>query len=382
MAAATVQLRGLKRPLCAALLISMVALVAALPPVASADTRSRLGQAKARLATLTQQIQTQESLAAQLRSQLRTLDAKIADAKKKAEGIASRLADTQRQLRAAQAEYESLRSQLDALARNEYILGPGSGLEVILGATSIGDLNDRIQMVSQMSLQDVTLADRMQNLAAQLATKKRSLNHLLAEQTALLQDLGQQQAAKGSAIAAEAAALASLDRTRSQIVTLVAGLTRQLRAEELASLGGVFQGNAHTTYGRWAGLLLQTMGVSGCHANMIAVVAWQVAEFTQAGWNPLATTYPMPGATLFNSFGVRNYVSLGQGLAATRLTIRGGWSSHGYAAIVSSMSRCADPMTTAQAINASDWCRGCAGGTYVTGIIQKVEADYRTYAAL
>jgi hypothetical protein len=35
---------------------------------------------------------------------------------------------------------------------------------------------------------------------------------------------------------------------------------------------------------------------------------------------------------------------------------------------------------TAQAINASNWCRGCAGGAYVTGLLPAVESDYRTYA--
>ena len=124
------------------------------------------------------------------------------------------------------------------------------------------------------------------------------------------------------------------------------------------------------------------MGVSGCHSNMVAVVSWQVAEFTQAAWNPLATTYPMAGSTLYNSAGVRNYVSAGQGLEATRLTIRGGMTQYGYGRIVSSLSACADPMTTARAINASSWCRGCAGGTYVVGMVPKVEANYSTYAAL
>jgi hypothetical protein len=114
----------------------------------------------------------------------------------------------------------------------------------------------------------------------------------------------------------------------------------------------------------------------------VAMVSWQVAEFTQAAWNPLATTYPMPGSTLFNGSGVRNYVSLGQGLDATRLTIRSGASSYGYGRIVSSLAGCADAMTTARAINASAWCHGCAGGTYVTGMVPKVEADYSTYAAL
>jgi hypothetical protein len=39
-------------------------------------------------------------------------------------------------------------------------------------------------------------------------------------------------------------------------------------------------------------------------------------------------------------------------------------------------------MTTARAINASSWCRGCAAGTYVTGNIAKVEANFKVYAAL
>ena len=39
-------------------------------------------------------------------------------------------------------------------------------------------------------------------------------------------------------------------------------------------------------------------------------------------------------------------------------------------------------MSTARAINASMWCRGCAGGVYVVNDIAKVEADYSLYAQL
>ena len=38
--------------------------------------------------------------------------------------------------------------------------------------------------------------------------------------------------------------------------------------------------------------------------------------------------------------------------------------------------------TTARAVNASSWCRGCTYGMYVTGNIPKVEANYDVYAAL
>jgi hypothetical protein len=109
-------------------------------------------------------------------------------------------------------------------------------------------------------------------------------------------------------------------------------------------------------------------------------VAWQTAEGARASFNPLDTTLPMPGATNFNSVGVKNYVSQDQGLTATVRTLQGGSSSYGYAAIVTGLRGCAGPMVTAQAINDSAWCHECAGGLYVTQLIPAVQAYYDSYA--
>ena len=40
------------------------------------------------------------------------------------------------------------------------------------------------------------------------------------------------------------------------------------------------------------------------------------------------------------------------------------------------LQRCAEAPLTAQAIEQSRWCSGCAGGSYVTGLISKVTAAY------
>jgi len=61
-------------------------------------------------------------------------------------------------------------------------------------------------------------------------------------------------------------------------------------------------------------------------------------------------------------------------LQATVLTLQQGYASHGYDAIVQNLRACADPVRTAEAINASDWCRGCSGGAYVTGVVERVIA--------
>jgi peptidoglycan hydrolase CwlO-like protein len=349
---------------------------------AAGDTSSQLAKARARLTQLANQIKGEEARVAALRAQLAGVDQRIAQAREKEARIDTTLLRTRTELMQVRAQFQALHDRLDEMAANEYMAGPGSSLEVILGATSFADLIDRSQFVSTVSVQAVALADELDRIAAELAQRTKTLNGLLAKQKTLVAQLAEQQAAKASAVASEAAALRDLDQTRTSIVSLIARLQKRLRAEEIASIGRIFQGGAHATYGAWAGAFLGTMGVSGCHSNMVAVVSWQVAEFTQAAWNPLATTYPMAGSTLYNSAGVRNYVSAGQGLEATRLTIRGGMSQYGYGRIVSALAACADPMTTARAINASSWCRGCAGGTYVVGMVPKVEANYSTYAAL
>jgi hypothetical protein len=135
------------------------------------------------------------------------------------------------------------------------------------------------------------------------------------------------------------------------------------------------------TYDDWARKLLHELRVSHCESNRIAVVAWEANEGTSAVWNPLATTYGMPGDTKYNSFGVRNYPSGAQGLDATRLTIERGFTMYGYGEIVRRLARCAAPMKTARAIKRSSWCAGCSGGRYVTGLIRTVKRNFAAYGA-
>jgi hypothetical protein len=154
----------------------------------------------------------------------------------------------------------------------------------------------------------------------------------------------------------------------------VGSLRAKLHLQTVLARGG----GMPVTYGQWAARFLKALGTPVSHSNLVVMVAWQSAEGTDASWNPLATTYDMPGATMFNSVGVKNYPSLGAGIQATIGTLQG--SSHGYEAIVSHLRASSDPMVTGGAINASDWCHGCAGGQYVIELIPVVEKYYENYA--
>ncbi|HJP66131.1 MAG TPA: hypothetical protein VKA30_07500 [Actinomycetota bacterium] len=133
---------------------------------------------------------------------------------------------------------------------------------------------------------------------------------------------------------------------------------------------------ASVTYPQWAALFLPRIGAPVCGNNLVAMVAWQAQEGTRAAWNPLATTHGMPGATTFNSVGVRNYSSLEEGIQATVLTLLAGRETFGYGPVVQGLRACAPPLWTAQAIQASLWCHNCAGGHYLTALVPAVIADF------
>lgn len=134
------------------------------------------------------------------------------------------------------------------------------------------------------------------------------------------------------------------------------------------------------TYEGWAGALLERLGAPSCDENLLIVVTWETSESTSAVFNPLATTHDMAGATDMNTVGVKHFVSLEQGLDASRDTLLLGDESYGYGAVVDSLRACRSSEVTARAINASAWCRGCVGGAYITGLLPLVRAAYDEHA--
>ena len=161
-------------------------------------------------------------------------------------------------------------------------------------------------------------------------------------------------------------------------------LDRIRLAGVLADIGGSARsgwGGGTPDAGEWARAFLAEIGAPACEENRVLVVAWQAQESTEARFNPLATTHSMPGATDFNSVGVKDYRSVAQGLDASRETLEEGAPSYLYEPILSSLRACNAAEATAWFVNASAWCRGCTGGVYLTGLLPAVRTDYASYAA-
>lgn len=74
----------------------------------------------------------------------------------------------------------------------------------------------------------------------------------------------------------------------------------------------------------WSWRLLAVLGAPTTTSNVNLLDAWARAEGGEAAWNPLNTTYLLPGATEYNSAGVRNFAKPIDGICATALTLDNG----------------------------------------------------------
>jgi len=134
---------------------------------------------------------------------------------------------------------------------------------------------------------------------------------------------------------------------------VVAQIKKILSAPELLMKAG-----GRVTQITWAQAFVKRLGMPMTADNVAAVVAWEMAEgghwYNTAYFNPLNTTQSMPGATVFNSVGVKAYKSWAQGLEATVITINNGY----YGGILSALNAGNDGQAVAAAVAASPWGTG------------------------
>ncbi|MFN2615361.1 MAG: hypothetical protein ABR552_11175, partial [Actinomycetota bacterium] len=364
--------RILLRRALAALVV--VASVSSSVGVARADTRSRIAVAKQRLAALEAQIDNEQARVNALQLSLKSLSAEAALSRSLLSSIQMQLMQNRRRIEASQARYEAFRDAIDNTAAEAYMQGPGGDLVALISPGSVNALTDVYGYADSSAAKQAERARQALDLTAQLVSQRKQETALESKRADAVSRLTSQQDRLGADFVDEQTRLVHLAQARAEVGTLLVQLAKRLRAEELAAALAAASRGTPLSFGRWGQAFLSTIGAPVTRNDLVVMVAWQTAEYTTARWNPLATTYPMPGATRYNSSGVRNYVSLQQGLQATELTLAA--TGYGYEAILSDLRRSTDPMTTAQAINASSWCHGCANGAYVVNLIPTVEKYY------
>ena len=220
--------------------VAALALLTSAAHVALAEptTEQKLEDAKAEFEQLKGEIESQQRVVSTLLLEAQ----RIAERKEAAYGewqqITAELQDTRAALTDAQVQYQGLRDDLEQRARDAYISGPASGLEFLLGASSIADLSARMEYVNALSQEDADLATKVQNVRNTLAARKDEQRQLQERAARALQKVQAAEAALKAKLAEQQAALDDLNSKMARAEELVKKLEKQYQ-QELAALTGL-----------------------------------------------------------------------------------------------------------------------------------------------
>ena len=210
--------------------------------VAEPSTEEKLDAAKAEFEQLKNQIASQQQVLNRLSAEAAVIAERWEVANGRWEQVTAELRQTQLALAQAQAEYQDLKADLEERARQAYITGPGSGLEFLLGATSIGDLSARMEYVNALSQEDADLATEVQNVRNSLAAKKEDQEKLQTKRARALKRVESEQAALDAKFDEQQAVLGDLNAAKARAEHLVKQLTKRYQNELEALTGLEFHG--------------------------------------------------------------------------------------------------------------------------------------------
>jgi murein L,D-transpeptidase YcbB/YkuD len=122
---------------------------------------------------------------------------------------------------------------------------------------------------------------------------------------------------------------------------------------------------------QFIGTVFRAVGIPETTENIEIGVAWAQAEGSRALNNPLDTEQGEPGATDFNSAGVKNFPSWTEGIDATVTTLTNG----DYEAVIEAFKNpAASLMDKLNAVNSSPW-----GTTISLADYAEVKANFAVY---
>jgi peptidoglycan hydrolase CwlO-like protein len=204
---------------------------------ARADTAAQLKSAEAKLASITARMQAAAKERDALQAQLTTLFVQVDANRHALEATASQIAAVQGAMARLARGIVAQQAALDRWAANAYIGGPGSGVEMILGATSPTDLQERVVFVGAVAQSEQDLITSLTGQRGRLAVRRSQLETLQANLTSARDRLNAEVATLNATFARQRAAIASLARDQASAETLVKQLkTKRQREIQLAKI--------------------------------------------------------------------------------------------------------------------------------------------------
>lgn len=282
-----------------------------------------------------------------IQAELQTVGQRLVEAQGRLDEINQRLQLSRRELARAEDALDLQREILAKRASTIYKTGELSWLDILATIESLADVDTLRSLLHDIADED----RRAENDAQRLTREARRLERRVGDEheEALLAEREVQDQK------------IELDQSLAQRAAILQGVTKRIK--KILASGGLGAALAMASNGQfnqltWARAVLVAMRFPVTADNVAAVTAWEMAEgghwYNTAYFNPLNTTQGMPGATVFNSVGVKAYTSWRQGLQATMITLKNGY----YGGILDALRRGNDASAVAAAVGASPWGTG------------------------
>jgi peptidoglycan hydrolase CwlO-like protein len=332
--------RFLRTAIAAAVLAAAGAVCLALP--AAAVSAGDHGAPRS-LAELQREARRTRAQMERLNAEMEVVTRKWEAARRQLDAVNATLVQARRQLVRSRGELDRQRALVAGRLRTMYKTGEVTWLDVVMSTSSLSETETVVDLLRRISLQDRHEETELQRLTGLARRDERAVEEDRQQAVLAQADLDDQRFAAEQKVAERAALLKDV----------VARIKKILSAPELLMKAG-----GKITQVTWAQAFLKSLGMPITADNVAAVVAWEMAEgghwYNTAFFNPLNTTQSMPGATVFNSVGVKAYTSWAQGLKASVITLRNGY----YGGILDALSRGNDAQAVANAVAASPWGTG------------------------
>ena len=289
---------------------------------------------------------------ASLQSDLQQAGDDLARAQAQLDEVTQRLQTARTNLARAQRDLDTQREILAKRASLLYKTGGFDWLDIISSLQSLADIDTLRSLQRDIADQDRKSENEAQRLARQARLLEKEVEKdreqaLVAEQKVQSRKI-------------------ELDQALAERTAILQDVTKRIK--KILASGGLgaalaMSKNGQVTQLTWAKALLVAMRFPVTADNIAAITAWEMAEgghwYNTAYYNPLNTTQSMPGATVFNSVGVKAYTSWKQGLEATMITLKNGYYGGILDALSAATTRRPSPRRSAPRPGAPATSAGC-----------------------
>jgi cell wall-associated NlpC family hydrolase len=260
-------------------------------------------------------IESKESEAQQVLAQIQQIDAELGHAVEaynaaeiELDGIRAEQEVNERRLEIARSNFSRAQTNLDARLVELYTSGESDLLEVLLGASSLDELLDRIDTASRVSAEDSKIIEEVRTFRAEMKRREAALARARERQEAVVAERAARRAAIESQLAERQRLLSSIKSEIERLKAAEAARQRRLEAQARARLSAPASSSPAVsttsappaTHGGVVGIAMQFLGTPYQWGGSSPSTGFDCSGFVMYVYSQVGVSLPHNAAMQYN----------------------------------------------------------------------------------